>query len=219
MDKTECTRYQLQPQYEETNTRHTLTSLRWYLVFPPWPCIKSLTHPSSKPSLRYNLPNRIISTHERLSTLPHNTQKLTIFFFEHVVACHVSAANIHNMDTPILLKINTMGPNDETIWETASDEEYDCLKNLPAWTPISESEYRQIKLVVGNALQTMAISTIKYDEHGAPKGVKNAALGNLDPHDWSKKDCYVLVLSMPEPHFLVSLTVQHKISLKNGDTK
>jgi len=43
------------------------------------------------------------------------------------------------------------------------------------------------KDVVGNALLTVATSTIKYDEHWAPKRAKwrLLALGNLGPHDWS----------------------------------
>ena len=42
----------------------------------------------------------------------------------------------------------------------------------------------------------MAISTIKYDKCGKPKRAKYriVALGNLDPHEWSRSDCYVLEL-------------------------
>ena len=99
----------------------------------------------------------------------HNNQRQQNFHF--AVLCHVSTANLQNMDTPTLLKMNTMNPNNKKIWEVAYDEEYG-LENLPAWTSISESEFRKIKHAVGNSLPTIVIFIIKYDEHVAPKRSK-----------------------------------------------
>ena len=126
-----------------------------------------------------------------------------------MITQHVSVANLQNTDNLTLLKSNTMDPNDTKIWESVYDEEYDGLQNLLTWKPISESECQKIKHVVGNALLTMAISAIKYEENGAPKRAKwyIVALGNLDPHDWSTKGCFVPVLSMLELCFLVSLAI------------
>ena len=75
--------------------------------------------------------------------------------------------------------------------------------------------------MVGNTLPTMVISTIKCDENGVTKRKKwrIVVLGNLDPHNWSATDCYAPLLSILEFHFLVSLAVQHKVPLKNGDIK
>ena len=65
----------------------------------------------------------------------------------------------------------------------------------------------------------MAISTIKYDENGAPSRAKYriVALGNMDPHTWTKSQCYAPVLSLGEMIFLVSLAVKQGITLKSGD--
>jgi hypothetical protein len=114
-----------------------------------------------------------------------------------------------------------MDKHDKALWKAAYDEEYFGLKNLPAWTHITEKEYQQLKPIVGNALPTMAISTIKYDENGKPKRCKFriCALGNLDPHSWNNNDCYAPVLSALEVRLLTSLAVYHKRTLKNGDVK
>ena len=101
------------------------------------------------------------------------------------------------------------------------DEEYYGLKDLPAWTTISESEYLKIRNVVGHALPTMAISTVKYDENNKPKCAKwrIVALGNMDPNQWSTNDCFAPVISMVELRFLVSLAIHHRRPLRSGDVK
>ena len=58
----------------------------------------------------------------------------------------------------------SLNNDDKTMWSAAYDEEFDGLKNHSAWTAITESQYNKIKHVVGRALPTMAILTIKYDE-------------------------------------------------------
>ena len=65
----------------------------------------------------------------------------------------------------------------------------------------------------------MAISTIKYDQHGLPSGAKYriVALGNLDPNDWSKDDCFAPVLSQFELRFLVAMAASKKCIPKSGD--
>jgi len=67
----------------------------------------------------------------------------------------------------------------------------------------------------------MAISTIKHDEFGRPKRAKYriVALGNLDPHDWTKPDCYAPVMSMLELRLMISIAVKFKRILKSGDFK
>ena len=55
----------------------------------------------------------------------------------------------------------------------------------------------------------MAISTIKYDSDGNPLRAKYriVALGNMDPINWSKSECYAPVLSLAELRLLTSLAV------------
>ena len=92
--------------------------------------------------------------------------------FKESVARHVSAAALRQLDAPTLLQMQTLNDSEKATWNAAYDEEYDGLTSLPAWTPISERQYQEMKSIVGNALPTMAISTIKFDENGHPKRCK-----------------------------------------------
>lgn len=59
---------------------------------------------------------------------------------------------------------------------------------------IVSSEYKRLLPFSGKALPTMAISTIKRDGEGNPVRAKKyriAALENLDPHNWTKGDCFL----------------------------
>ena len=53
--------------------------------------------------------------------------------------------------------------HDRALWDAAYAEEYNGLQNLGTWKVISEEEYQRLRPVVGRALPSMAISTIKYD--------------------------------------------------------
>ena len=141
--------------------------------------------------------------------------------FTETVARHVSAANLQKIDAPTLLQMHTLSPSDKQTWKGGYDEEYYGLKNLPAWITISQAEYDRIRPIVGSALPTMAISTIKYDENGNPSRAKwrIVALGNLDPHTWSSSDCFAPVISQVELRFLVSLAIHHRRPLRSGDVK
>ena len=68
-------------------------------------------------------------------------------------------------------------------------------------------------------LPTMAITTIKKDGDGNPNRAKYriVALGNLDPHSWTKQDCFAPVLSQLELRLLVSLAARKKCIPKSGD--
>ena len=78
-----------------------------------------------------------------------------------------------------------------------------------------------MKHKVGKALPTMAISTIKYDENGKPKRAKYriVALGNLDPHEWTKPQTYAPVMSLVEVRLMAAMAVRHKRVLKSGDVR
>ena len=62
--------------------------------------------------------------------------------------------------------MNCISPSDKLIRNKGYNEEYCGLEELPAWSTISEVEYQHICHVVDNALPTMALSIIKYDENG-----------------------------------------------------
>ena len=65
----------------------------------------------------------------------------------------------------------------------------------------------------------MAISTIKLDSDGKPLRAKYriVALGNLDPYQWSKSDCYAPVLSLTEMRLLLAISVKDNVIPKQGD--
>ena len=136
-----------------------------------------------------------------------------------LVARHISAKTLDNLQAPTLVRHRLLTPNDKKLWDAAYDEEYDGLQNLPAWDIISEAEYKRLRPITGNALPTMAISTIKKDENGNPKRCKYriVALGNLDPNNWDKTDCFAPVLSQPELRLLCSIAAKNKCIPKVGD--
>jgi hypothetical protein len=134
---------------------------------------------------------------------------------------HVSAHGLQSLLAPSSLKAHAkLHPSDKVIWDEAYNEEYDGLVLLPSWEIVSEDEY--IHLSKGKkALPTMAIATIKYDEHNRPKQAKYhlVVLGNLDYHTWSKADTSAPVLSQLELRLLTSLAIFNKRVLKNCDVK
>jgi len=138
-----------------------------------------------------------------------------------IIANHVSAKGLDSHDVPTLLLHKKMSSNDRKIWDAAYAEEYFGLKDLPAWTTLTEAEYQQNKTEYKTIQPTMAISTIKHDEFGRPKRAKYriVALGNLDPHDWTKPDCYAPVMSMLELRLMVAIAIKFKRILKSGDFK
>jgi hypothetical protein len=84
---------------------------------------------------------------------------------------------------------------------------------------ISEEEYQNMNHIFGTLLLTMAISTIKYDGDGKPVQAKYriVTLGNLDPHNWSKNDCFALVLSQLELRLITAMAARDKRLPKTGD--
>ena len=171
-----------------------------------------------------SLAMHLINTHQIFKGHPHFTKLIQAkqnYLLSNTVAKHVSAAGLTSTDVPTLLQHKNLKPNDKKIWDAAYEEEYFGLKNLPAWTAITESEFKNMRHIYKTALPTMAISTIKYDELGNPKRAKYriVALGNLDPHEWSRADCYSPVMSLLELRLITAIAVRHKRILKSGDVK
>jgi hypothetical protein len=131
----------------------------------------------------------------------------------------VSAQGLTLMQAPTLLKHNQLNPTDLEIWNNAYRSEYEGLQSIDTWKTIEESEYQKIKHLSQGTLPTMAIATIKYDGQGNADRAKYriVALGNLDPHSWTKSECYAPVLSQFELRFLVALAAKNKCIPKTGD--
>jgi hypothetical protein len=113
-----------------------------------------------------------------------------------------------------------MHPNDQVIWNNAYNEEYDGLASIPTWEVLSESQFKLLSKGA-TPLTSMAISTIKYDEHNRPKRVKYriVVLGNLDYHQWPRESTAAPVMSQLELRLLTSLAVFNNRTLKKCDIK
>jgi hypothetical protein len=131
----------------------------------------------------------------------------------------VSAQELDVCQTPTLLTHDKLTNKDRSLWDASYAEEYYGLQDLGTWEVITDDEYQQIKNVVGKALPSMAISTIKYDGEGKPDRCKYriVVLGNLDPNDWSKDECFAPVLSQMELRLLLSIAASKKCIPKTGD--
>jgi hypothetical protein len=136
-----------------------------------------------------------------------------------IVSRKVSAKDLHLLQAPTLLKHHQLHPDDKKTWDAAYKHEYDGLTDIDTWEVITEDEYKTMRHILGNLLPAMAISTIKHDGKGNPVCTKYriVALGNLDPHDWSKNDCFTPVLSQMELRLLTALAVKNKCIPKTGD--
>jgi hypothetical protein len=113
----------------------------------------------------------------------------------------ISATELENTTEPKLHEHYKLSPKDKQIWDESYREEYFGLhEDTQTWQYITEEEYQNLKSILGRPLPTMAISKIKRDSHGNPVHAKYriVVLGNLDPHQWSKADCFVPVLSALE---------------------
>ena len=95
----------------------------------------------------------------------------------------VSAANLHLLQVPTLLKHYKLHPEDKITWDEAYRQEYQGLMDIDTWEVISEQEYKDTKHILGSILPTMAISVIKHDGDGKPVRAKYriVALGNWTP--------------------------------------
>jgi len=113
-----------------------------------------------------------------------------------------------------------MSTADKAIWDSAYDEKYDGLNDLPTWEVLTESQFCSLSKGV-KALPLMAIATIKCDANNHPKRAKYriVVLGNLDYHNWSKESTAAPVMSQLELCLLTSLATYHRHVLKNCDVK
>jgi hypothetical protein len=67
----------------------------------------------------------------------------------------------------------------------------------------------------------MGVFTVKNDSDGKPLRAKSriVALGNKDPVEWTKADCYAPVVSQPIVRLMTSLAVRNRTVLKQADCK
>ena len=132
----------------------------------------------------------------------------------------ISATSLDSQYEPKLHEHYKLSPKDKKIWDDSYREEYFGLHNdTQTWEYITEDEYQNLKKILGRPLPTMAISKIKRDSQGCPIRAKYriVVLGNLDPHNWSKTDCFAPVLSAMELRLLLAIATNMRVIPKQCD--
>jgi Reverse transcriptase (RNA-dependent DNA polymerase) len=156
-------------------------------------------------------------------TLVPGWQKTTSFIQGHV--SHVSAAHLVINQAPGSLRL-AFSPDkqhpDAATWLASYEEEYNGLVSHDTFDILTEQEYRALRERTGcSAIPSMNIFTIKTDSDGHPKRAKSriVVLGNKDPVDWSKADCYAPVVPQPIVRLMTALAVRNRTTLKQADCK
>lgn len=95
------------------------------------------------------------------------------------------------------------GP-DLGIWNASYHEEFDSLHNNYCFEIISEEEYQQLYHSTG---LLFLLCYNKKDSLGCPHCAKSqtVVLGNKDPTDWTKGECFTPVVFLPVFFFFVCL--------------
>jgi len=201
---------------------HTL--IRDNLITQHWITSKSFMEQYSLAQASKTLARRIILTNDPspdhvtddniMQQLTDNPAQAIATIFK------ISASSLSSQHEPKLHEHYKLSPNDKQIWDDSYREEYFGLHNeTQTWHYISEDEYQNMKSILGRPLPTMAISKIKRDSQGNPVRAKYriVVLGNLDPHNWSKSDCFAPVLSAMELRLLLAIATKFKVIPKQCD--
>ena len=138
-------------------------------------------------------------------------------------ASHVSATLLTSNVPPGSVKKALSPKNvDRLIWEESYQEEYSGLESNDTFVIISQEEHQRLYRLSGKrAIPSMCVFTIKKDAFGNPVRAKSriVVLGNKDPTEWTKADCFAPVVSLPTVRMLTALVIQHQRILKQGDCK
>jgi hypothetical protein len=138
------------------------------------------------------------------------------------VASLVSAINLHRECPPSLLQALTSSHPDRDVWLQSYYEEKNRIESLGTFKRLTLGEYRALREKgAPRAIPTMCVLTIKKDENLMPLRAKSriVVLGNREGREWSKSDRFAPVLCFDSLRYLVSLAVQHRRGLKQGDCK
>jgi hypothetical protein len=138
---------------------------------------------------------------------------------------YVSAANLVINQAPGSLQkaFNKDKPHpNAATWLASYKEEYNGLVDHNTFKVLSKIEYQALHQCIGcSAIPSMNIFTIKTNSDGNLKQAKSqiVVLGNRDPIDWSKANCYAPVASQMIVHLMMALAVRNHTTLKQADCK
>ena len=125
------------------------------------------------------------------------------------------------MPASLLLALHDSHPDRDT-WLASFQEEKEGLQNVDTFVKIHLEEYRQLRKDGAlKAIPNMCVLTTKKDKDFIPEHAKSRiiALGNLGDHEWPKHEHYAPVLQYSSLHLMVSLAIQRKRVLQQGDVK
>ena len=131
---------------------------------------------------------------------------------------HVSATRLTQPCPSSLVRALASSFPDRLVWHDSYKEEYDSLVDQDTFVIIDAAAVATLHATV---LPSMTVLTIKPDEFGNPIQAKSriVVLGNLEQSYWSKSDTYAPVISQLLLRLLVSLAVERRCLLKQGDCK
>jgi hypothetical protein len=166
------------------------------------------------------LPGHISHTFIRSQSMPHpSSDSLSNF---DPVASIISALNLHQDCPPTLLKALAASHPDRDIWLESYREEKSGLQSMDTYRKITLGKYRSLREKgVPRAIPTMCVLTIKQDENLLPHRAKSriVVLGNHEDRVWSKSDKFAPVLRSESLRLLVSMAVEKRRPLSQGDCK
>ena len=138
------------------------------------------------------------------------------------VASFVSAVNLHKECPPTLLKALADSHPDREVWMQSYFEEKQGIESMGTFRKITLGEYRALREKgAPRVIPTMCVLTIKKDENLLPLCAQSriVVLGNHEDRIWSKSDRFAPVLRGDSLCFLVSLAVEKRRPLWQGDCK
>jgi len=138
------------------------------------------------------------------------------------VASIVSAVNLHRDCPASLLRALADNHPDRSVWLQSYYEEKNGIESLGTIRKLTLGQYRALREKgAPRAIPSMCVLTIKKDENMLPVRAKSriVVLGNHEDRNWSKPERFAPVLRSDSLRFLVSLAVEQRRVLKQGDCK
>ena len=137
-------------------------------------------------------------------------------------ASHVSALHLkRECPRSLLTGLHPTHPNRDT-WLASFREEKSGIESQDTYVKINLADYRALRAQgVPKAIPTMCVLSIKKDKMFNPLRAKSriVVLGNHEDQVWTKSEKYAPVLRSDSMRLLVSLAVEKRRALKQGDCK
>ena len=137
-------------------------------------------------------------------------------------ASHVSAITLKRECPRSLLSALHPSHPDRDTWMASFREEKSGIESQDTYVKIGLPEYRALRAKgVPKAIPTMCVLNIKKDEMLNPLRAKSriVVLGNHEDRVWTKSEKYAPVLRPDSMRLMVSLAVEQRRTLKQGDCK